>query len=170
MSFEAQLRAEAVERKRRLWGVPGASRNGVHGRPDDGIESRLSDLTAQVEQLTEKLNRVIEAYPELVTLMAGAEKTVTVRRIVEVVLAHTGVSIVDLTSVRRHARIVKARQLVSYLARKHTVCSYTVIGRSLGGKDHTTIMNGAEKIEAHRKINAELDATLTEMERELGLG
>lgn len=48
---------------------------------------------------------------------------------------------------RRNARLVKARQIIMYLLKKELSLSYAEIGNILGGRDHTTIMHGVEKIE-----------------------
>lgn len=72
---------------------------------------------------------------------------VSVVAIARLVSEHFGVPMSDLTSQRREASIVRARHVVMYLARQHTGLSYPRIGSRLGGRDHTTIMHGARKIE-----------------------
>jgi hypothetical protein len=41
---------------------------------------------------------------------------------------------------------VEARHVVAYLGRKHTGLSYPLIARDLGGRDHTTIINGERRV------------------------
>ncbi len=48
---------------------------------------------------------------------------------------------------KRSAFLVRARQIAMYLLRKELNLSYVEIGNSLGGRDHTTVMYGVEKIE-----------------------
>lgn len=72
---------------------------------------------------------------------------VSVVAIARIVSEHYGVPMSALTSQRREAAIVRARQVVMYLARQHTDLSYPRIGSRLGGRDHTTIMHGVRKIE-----------------------
>jgi len=50
---------------------------------------------------------------------------------------------------RRNKDIVSARQMAMYLAREETGASLPQIGESLGGRDHTTVMHGWEKIASH---------------------
>lgn len=48
---------------------------------------------------------------------------------------------------KRNASIVKARQITMYVLKNELSLSYAEIGNILGGRDHTTIMHGVEKIE-----------------------
>ncbi len=48
---------------------------------------------------------------------------------------------------KRDARLVKARQVCMYLLKKELGLTYAEIGNNLGGRDHTTIMHGVEKVE-----------------------
>lgn len=48
---------------------------------------------------------------------------------------------------KRDAFLVKARQIAMYLLKKQLDLSLVEIGNILGGRDHTTVMHGIEKIE-----------------------
>jgi len=48
---------------------------------------------------------------------------------------------------KRTASLVRARQVAMYLLKKELGLTYVEIGNLLGGRDHTTIMHGVEKIE-----------------------
>ncbi|MEZ6141892.1 MAG: helix-turn-helix domain-containing protein [Zavarzinella sp.] len=56
-----------------------------------------------------------------------------------------GVTLKDLQGPRRLKNIVWARQIAMYLARQ-VGCTFMEIGHGLGGRDHTTIMHGCDKI------------------------
>jgi chromosomal replication initiator protein len=56
----------------------------------------------------------------------------------------------DLKSSSRRQSIVTARAVAIYLARELGWASYDLIGRTLGGRDHTTIMHNYRKIERER--------------------
>ena len=56
---------------------------------------------------------------------------VSVVAIARLVSEHYGVALNDLTSHRREASLVKARQVVMYLAHQHTGLSYPRIGARL---------------------------------------
>lgn len=48
---------------------------------------------------------------------------------------------------KRDASLVKARQIAMYLLKKRLDLTFVEIGNVLGGRDHTTIMHGVEKME-----------------------
>lgn len=53
----------------------------------------------------------------------------------------------QVKGVKRDSYIVKARQVAMYLLKKEAGLTFVEIGNLLGGRDHTTIMHGVEKIE-----------------------
>ena len=53
----------------------------------------------------------------------------------------------QLKSAKRDARLVRARQVCMYVFKKEGGLTYSEIGNLLGGRDHTTIMHGVDKIE-----------------------
>lgn len=67
--------------------------------------------------------------------------------LVDLVSGVTGVSLYDIYSQRRSFRIVKARQIVMWLCRRFSSKSLPDIGRRLEGRDHTTVLHGANKVE-----------------------
>lgn len=79
-----------------------------------------------------------------------SEPRITVADIVEAVAAHCRVSAIAIRSQRRDAATAHARHLVCWLACRLTECSTSTIGARLGGRDHTTILHGRDKIEALR--------------------
>jgi chromosomal replication initiator protein len=93
------------------------------------------------EPLTVELVRNVLAtqYPE-------DARPVTVEHVQRVVAEHFGVTISDLVSQRRTQAIVYPRQLAMYLSRELTDLSLPRIGTFFGGRDHTTIHYGHDKI------------------------
>lgn len=49
---------------------------------------------------------------------------------------------VEFRTRRRYRSVVDARHLFFYLCRKYTVMSLAEIGREVGGRDHSTVING----------------------------
>jgi len=58
-----------------------------------------------------------------------------------------GVSVEDIISARRDQKVVRPRQIVMYRLCYETDWSLPRIGRLLGDRDHTTVLNGRRKIE-----------------------
>lgn len=53
----------------------------------------------------------------------------------------------QIKSARRDASLVKPRQVAMYILRKEFGLPFVEIGNMLGGRDHTTVMHGVEKME-----------------------
>ena len=53
----------------------------------------------------------------------------------------------QIKSPKRDASLVKARQVAMYILRKEFGLSFIEIGNILGGRDHTTVMHGVDKME-----------------------
>lgn len=62
----------------------------------------------------------------------------------------------DVLGARRHAEIVKPRQVYMYLLKHELGFTFPQIGREVGGRDHTTAMHSVEKIEKGMKKSDEL--------------
>lgn len=67
--------------------------------------------------------------------------------IVKHVCEYYGIKITQLKGPKREASLVKARQVCMFLLKKELNMTFMEIGNLLGGRDHTTIMYGVEKIE-----------------------
>lgn len=59
----------------------------------------------------------------------------------------------QLKGAKRDARLVRARQTCMYVLKKEGGLTFSEIGNLLGGRDHTTIMYGVEKIETFLNEN-----------------
>jgi hypothetical protein len=83
---------------------------------------------------------------------------VTARQVATVVADFFGLTLNDLQSHTRTKDLVYARHIAMYLARKMTPRSLPAIGRTFGGRDHTTVLHACEKIEALLKTDDQLRA------------
>ena len=57
------------------------------------------------------------------------------------------IKVTQLKGAKRDASLVRARQICMYLLKKELGLTFAEIGNILGGRDHTTIMHGVEKVE-----------------------
>lgn len=85
--------------------------------------------------------------------------------IVNAVSAATGLLPIEIVAHRRNSASVQAREIVCYLARRLTVASYPKIGRALGGRDHTTIMDADERCRARIAAEPEFALLVEVVER-----
>jgi chromosomal replication initiator protein len=80
------------------------------------------------------------------SMRSGREKA-TVEEVIGAVCEHFGTSQSELRGRSRSKEIVLPRQVAMYLLREETNLSLADIGGALGGRDHTTVLHGIEKME-----------------------
>lgn len=90
--------------------------------------------------------------------------TITTEELKKLCSAHFKVRVVDLNSKSRVKPIVVARQVTMYLIKKHLDKSLVDIGRSFGGRDHTTVLNALRRIEDQQSKNLDLKRDIEEIE------
>ena len=73
--------------------------------------------------------------------------SVAVRTILQTVAEKRGVDRIEILADRRQKETVEARHEVFYIARKLTRHSLPAIARIVGGRDHTSVLHGARRIE-----------------------
>ena len=97
----------------------------------------------------------------------GDKKEVTPEFIIEVVADHFNLTPLDIVSQRRNKEIVYPRQIAMYLCRNMTDTGLQNIGKSLGGRDHTTILHGIDKITADLEGNPTLQNTIDILKKKI---
>jgi len=126
--------------------------------PDDILNVIASRIQSNIRELEGALNRVAAlsslthqplteqvAETALSNLLPQRSK-LTTDQIIEAVAHHFGVEIAALQGRSRSQAIARPRQIAMYLIRKETGASLPQIGAELGGRDHTTILYGCERI------------------------
>ncbi len=71
---------------------------------------------------------------------------VTVENICQTIADYFTLDMAELLGKRRNKELVYPRQIAMYLIREELEFSFPKIGKALGGKDHTTVMHGVDKI------------------------
>lgn len=119
----------------------------------------IAEKEQDVRSLEGALLRVItfstasgdEATEEVVRRAMGKEKeehhSLHAEDIVEAVCAFYHVKSTQLKGPKREASLVRARQVTMYLLKNELRLTLVEIGNVLGGRDHTTVMYGVEKME-----------------------
>jgi chromosomal replication initiator protein len=90
-------------------------------------------------------------------------KQVTVTEIIETVAGHFRLEVADIVGNRRTKDIAHARQVAMYLSRELTGLSLNIIGGKFGGRDHTTVMYGVEKIREDLGKNTQLSGDIQKL-------
>lgn len=97
----------------------------------------------------------------------NSERKITPELIIQVVADHFGITPLDISSQKRNKEVAFPRQIVMYLCQNMTGASLQEIGKYLGGRDHTTIIHGRDKIAADLKKNDNLVNTIEIIKKKL---
>jgi hypothetical protein len=82
------------------------------------------------------------------------------RVILRLVADAFGVTYLDLIGQTRIAKVITPRQVAFWIMRHHTAMSFPMIGKFVGGRDHTTVLHGVAKIEDRLKHDETLRAVV----------
>jgi chromosomal replication initiator protein len=129
------------------------------------LEASLTKLIAYSE-LTKKPVTLETAQQQLRDVFgAPKQNNVTIETIQKVVADYFSLSYTDLKGKKRTKAISFPRQLAMYIAREITEYSTTELGMEFGGRDHTTVMHGCQKIEERIKAEPSLETTIQKLNK-----
>ena len=147
------------------------------------LEFLATQFQHNVRELEGALNRVVtyaklsgakldlqvaaQAVQDLVDDDNQQETISTPKRIMDAVANHYGVTLEALTGRRRDKRTTLPRQVAMYLLREHNHYGLAEIGKMLGGRDHTTILHGYEKIAVEANVNSQLSKSIQQIRQQL---
>src|SRR4029453_16676585 len=100
------------------------------------------------------------AHEVLSEIWGDEEKVITVDQIQRKVCELFNLKLSDLKAKNRTKAVAFPRQIAMYLARDLTHASLAEIGRSFGGKDHTTVLPAVAKIKSLLQKDPNLRKTL----------
>lgn len=124
------------------------------------LEGSLNKLIALHKLKNEEINIMLAAEALKDIVSPNKNRQITPELILEVVSEHFSVSIADLKSGKRNANIVNSRQIAMYLCRTMTDTPLKSIGIMLGGRDHSTVSHGVDKVTEDIKTNEALNNTI----------
>ena len=131
------------------------------------LEGALNRLSAYAT-LNERPVDLAFAQEVLGELLSASLRRVTIDEIQKAVSAHYGMRQAEMTSARRARAVARPRQIARYLAKRLTPRSLPEIGRRFGGRDHTTVIYAVKTIEKMRAEDADMDADVRNLIRQLG--
>ncbi len=169
---EYELRLNIIDMK--LQALPGVEMS----RPV--VEFLARRLTSSIRELEGALNR-IAAYAMmtgraidvpfveevLANVLRANQRRISVDEIQTQVAEHYRIRKAEMTSARRAREVARPRQVAMYLSKQLTPKSLPDIGRRFGGRDHTTVIHAVKQIERLRASDAELDADIRLLTRQL---
>ena len=92
---------------------------------------------------------------------------ITPERIQEVVARYYNISPEDITGSKRSNAIAKPRQIAMYLSRQLLDMSLPKLGEHFGGRDHTTVIHGINKVQESLKTDKNLQSVIFELENRI---
>ena len=146
--------------------------------PDEVLQYIATNIKTNIRELESSLNKLIALYKlnnneGTIDIALAAEalkdlissknnREVTPELILDIVADHYNITVADLKSNKRNADIANPRQVAMYLMRNmiEKENSLKTIGIILGGKDHSTVKYGIEKIESEMKKDETLANTI----------
>ncbi len=131
------------------------------------LEQRMPTVKS-IADIMRKLNKDPHEPEEHVGFTNTPKRAVTFQDLIEAVSRYYSVSVQDMTGQSRVREILIPRQIVMYLAKKHLNTTHVRIGELFGGRDHTTVMNSVEKIEARMQNDPPLLREIRAIEVEVG--
>lgn len=131
------------------------------------LEGALTKIVALSKLDKQEINMKLaeEALKDIIS--PDATRVVTPDLIIEIVADHFNITPLDIASQKRSKDIVLPRQIVMYLCRTMIAQSLQSIGTLLGGRDHSTIIHGAEKITRELTTNPNLQNTVDMLKKKI---
>lgn len=151
---------------------------------DEVIEFCADRFSDNVRELEEALNLLVfytvnikptthvdieiamEAVSSLTDMQADSVK-LSERKIINTVADYYAIPVNQITGSSRIAQIAMARHICMYLIRYTLDTPLTKIGKSFGGRDHTTVMNSIQKVETELKTNEQMRQAIAELKKKI---
>lgn len=145
--------------------------------PNEVIDMVAKNVSSNVRDLEAALTKLI-AYTELIKKTmdeataknilrdffgSARQRNVTIDLIQKTVADYFSISISDIKSKKRTKSFSFPRQIAMFLCREMTECSTTELGNDFGGRDHTTILHGCNKIEEQIAADPSLEKIIHEL-------
>lgn len=96
-------------------------------------------------------------------------RATSIDQVLQATAKYHQLSMDDLLSKRRTKAVVRARQIAMYLAREETAASFPQIGAALGGRNHSTVLHGYQKIAGEVDLDEDLRREVSDIRRQLNL-
>ena len=142
--------------------------------PNEVMQYIATNVKSNIRELEGSLNKLIALHKlknQSINIMLAAEalkdiispnesRQITPEYILEIVAEHFSVTVSDLKSKKKYAEIAIPRQIAMYLCRIMTDTPLKSIGIILGGRDHSTVNHGINKIAEEIKMDEALENTV----------
>jgi chromosomal replication initiator protein len=118
------------------------------------LEGALNRLIVQSPLYENGLNRKVAE--EILNNLMPQRRPREASSVLEIVADHFRLTLDDLTGRTRTKEVAYARQVAMYMLREENALSLPTIGHLLGGRDHSTVRYGVEKVALDMEEDEEL--------------
>jgi chromosomal replication initiator protein len=149
--------------------------------PADVIEFVAKQIQSNVRELEGALTRLIATSDmtgrpisvsfarDTLADLVGRRAHITPSQVIETVAKYYSISVPEMVSPSRNRELVQPRQIAMYLIRQETDASLPEIGSLLGGRDHTTIIHGVDRVKERLEAEETLRRDMMSVREQLYL-
>ena len=146
--------------------------------PEETINLLASTLEFNIRELEGKLIQILQIIKsknipptiENISPLIGQpikKNSTDYKQLLKVICDYFKVDFKDLTGPRRQKELILPRHIAMYLLSQDLNMTVEKIGQTLGGRDHTTVMHGRDKIKGLSTTNIEVQKILVEIKQSL---
>ncbi len=131
------------------------------------LEGALTRLIATSEMTGRPIN--VQFARDTLADLVGKRAHITPSQVIETVAKYYSISVPEMVSPSRNRELVQPRQVAMYLIRQETDASLPEIGGLLGGRDHTTILHGVDRVKDRLEAEEQLRRDVMSVREQLYL-
>jgi chromosomal replication initiator protein len=131
------------------------------------LEGALTRLLATSDMTGRPIN--VQFARDTLADLVGRRAHITPSQVIETVAKFYNISVAEMVSPARNKELVQPRQVAMYLIRQETDASLPEIGNLLGGRDHTTVLHGIERIKDRLESEEQLRREVMSVREQLYL-
>ena len=120
--------------------------------------AKMDPGSLTVDAVKQKLNQYLRNQPKT---------SLDHKKVLAAILHYFNVKSVDIMGPRRQKELVLPRQIAMYIMYTDCQLSMEKIGQILGGRDHTTVLHGVDKIKVALVRDREVERLLSEVKQQL---
>jgi chromosomal replication initiator protein len=147
--------------------------------PEESLKLMASSFESNIRELEGKLIQILQAMkiqnisptPDNIAsyLNKPTQRTTITdpKKVISTICSHFDLNLKDLTGPKRQKELVLPRHLAMYILSEEIHLTVEKIGQILGGRDHTTVMHGRDRIKDLLKNDREVQRVMIEVKGKL---
>lgn len=147
--------------------------------PEESLKLIASSLDSNTRELEGKLIQILQALKaqklstdveNVARFLGQAPKKPLIadhKQVLSIICSFFDISLKDLTGPKRQKELVLPRHIAMYLLSEELRLTVEKIGQILGGRDHTTIMHGRDKMKKLMNTDREVQRMLIEVKQRI---